>query len=293
MQILRLKPEHKSAALFLLPVVVGLVVFRLYPIGTALIDSLFTEIFRSGQRTRQFIGLENYLDLFRDPVFRNSFRVTLVFNVFVNPIQIFIALLLALLLTARKPGVGLFISIYIIPVGMSVSVASVIWRILLNPDQGIVNSILMWLGMNPQPFFTSSSQALWSIILLTSWKGVSFWMIFLIAGLNDIPRSLYESAQIDGANYLRQTLSITLPLIKRILLFVLVVDTSVNWVLFDPMYIITGGGPQQSTNVLMFEAYRSGFVYGDFGRSMAMVTILLASLLVVVAIQFRLLGRED
>jgi multiple sugar transport system permease protein len=219
--------------------------------------------------------------------------VTLLYNVIVNPLQIFIALLLALLLTARKPGSALFISIYIIPVGMSISVASVIWRIMLNPDQGIVNSILMWIGMEAQPFFVSASQALWSVILVTSWKGVSFWMVFLIAGLNDIPRSLYESAQIDGANYLRQTWSITLPLIKRILLFVLVVDTSVNWVLFDPMYIITGGGPQQSTNVLMFEAYRSGFVYGDFGRSMAMVTVLLVSLLVVVALQFRLLGREE
>lgn len=288
-----LKQDHKSAVLFLLPVFIGLVVFRLYPIAGAVVESLFTRRIGGGQQVREFVALQNFFELFEDPVFRNSFWVTIRYNVIVNPLQIAIALFLALLLSRPKPGAGFFRSIYIIPVGMSISVASVIWRIMLNPHQGIVNSFLVLIGLEAQPFFISAAQALWSIILVTSWKGVAFWMLFLIAGLNDIPTSLYESAKIDGTNFLQQTFYITIPLLKRIVLFVLVADTSVNWVLFDPMYIITGGGPQQSTNVLMFEAYRSGFVYGDFGRSMAIVTILLITLLVVVLIQFRLLGRED
>lgn len=290
---MKLRQDHKSAILFLLPVVLGLLLFRLYPIVSAIIESLFTEVIGGGKRTRLYVGLENYLDLIADPVFRNSFRVTLLYNVITNPLQILLALCLALLLTAKGSKSRFFLSVYVIPVGMSLSVASVIWQIALNPEQGIVNSILMWIGMDAQPFFISDRQALWSIIFVTSWKGVSFWMIFIIAGIGEIPRSLYESAQIDGANYLRQAWSITIPLLRRVLLFVLVVDTSANWILFTPMYVITGGGPQQSTNVLMLEAFKSGFIYGDFGRSMAMVVVLLASLLVVIAVQFRLLGREE
>jgi multiple sugar transport system permease protein len=287
------KADHKSAFLFLLPVLAGLLLFRLYPIGRAVVESLFTTVIGGGQQTKMYIGIGNYLDLFADPTFWNSFWVTIKFNVIVNPLQIFLALCLAILLTREKPGAGIFRSIYMVPIGMSISVASIIWQIILNPNQGIANSFLSWLGVAQQPFFTSASQALWSIILLTSWKGVGFWMVFIIAGLQDISKNLYEAAAIDGSNFIRQTVHITIPLLRRVLLFVLVADTSVNFILFAPMYIITGGGPEGSTNVLMFEAYRSGFLYGDFGRSMAIVVMLLATLLLVVGIQFRLLGREE
>jgi multiple sugar transport system permease protein len=289
----RIKEDHRSAFLFLLPVLAGLLLFRLYPIGRAVVESLFTTVIGGGRQTKMYIGVGNYLDLFADPVFWNSFWVTVKFNVIVNPLQILLALVLAILLTREKPGAGTLRSIYMVPIGMSISVASVIWQIMLNPNQGIANGFLSWLGIAQQPFFTSASQALWCIILLTSWKGVAFWMIFIIAGLQDISKNLYEAADIDGTNFMQKTMHITIPLLRRVLLFVLVADTSVNFILFAPMYIITGGGPQETTNVLMYEAYRSGFIYGDFGRSMAIVTILLATLLLVVGVQFRLLGREE
>ena len=288
-----IRDEHKSAFLFLLPVWIGLLLFRLYPIGRAIVESLFTTVIGGGRQTRLYVGIGNYIDLFTDPTFWNSFWVTITFNVIVNPLQITLALFLAILLSRKKRGAGAFRSIYMVPIGMSISVASVVWQIMLNPHQGIVNGFFASIGLPAQPFFTSASQALWCIVLLTSWKGVSFWMIFLIAGLQDISRNLYEAADIDGANFVQKTVRITIPLLRRVLLFVLVADTSVNFVLFAPMYIITGGGPQDTTNVLMYEAYRSGFIYGDFGRSMAIITILLATLLLVVGAQFRLLGREE
>lgn len=288
-----IREDHKAAFFFLLPVLLGLIVFRFYPIGRAVVESLFTTVIGGGRQTKMYIGVQNYLDLFGNPVFWNSFWVTIKFNAIVNPLQIVLSLLLALFLTRDKPGAGAFRSIYMVPIGMSISVASVIWQIMLNPNQGIVNGFLGWIGVQPQPFFTSTSQALLSVILLTSWKGVGFWMIFIIAGLQDIPKNLYEAADIDGTNFVQKTFHITLPLLRRVLLFVFVADTSVNFILFAPMYIITGGGPQQTTNVLMYEAYRSGFIYGDLGRSMAIVTILLVTLLLVVAIQFHLLGREE
>lgn len=288
-----IRDEHKSALLFLLPVWIGLLLFRLYPIGRAIVESLFTMMIGGGRQTKLYVGIGNYIDLFTDPTFWNSFRVTIAFNVIVNPLQVALAFFLAILLSRKKPGVGTFRSIYMVPIGMSISVASVVWQILLNPHQGIMNGFFALLGLPAQPFFTSTSQAFWGIVLLTSWKGVSFWMIFLIAGLQDISNNLYEAADIDGASFVQKTVRITIPLLRRVLLFVLVADTSVNFVLFAPMYIITGGGPQDTTNVLMYEAYRSGFIYGDFGRSMAIVTILLATLLIVVGVQFRLFGQED
>lgn len=281
------------AFIFLVPSLVGLGVFRLYPIALGIIKSLYSSTLIEGEFQNVFVGISNYVELFNDPFFIDSLLVTLKFNLFINPIQIFLALILALLLTRKKFGVSLFRAIYLIPVGMSLPIACVVWRILLNPDQGLVNGLLGIFGILPQPFFAGASQALWSIILLASWKGVAYWMIFLVAGLKDIPNSLFEAAEIDGANIIQKIVHITLPLLKRIILFVAVVDTSVNFLLFSPMYIITQGGPQGSTNVLMFEAYRSGFVYGNMGRAMAIVMILFAIVMIVVGLQFQLLRSEE
>lgn len=286
------KREYPAAVILLLPTLIGLFVFRLFPIFSGMVRSLFDTRFGAGGEISVFVGLGNYQELFGDPVFWNSLWVTLKFNLLVNPIQIVIAIMLALLLTREKRGEQFFRSIIMITIGMSVSVASIMWQILLNPNQGVVNGFLGFLGIGQQPFFTSARQALWGIIFVASWKGVAFWMVFLIAGLQDIPHGLYEAADIDGTNLLQKIWYITLPLLKRIILFVLVVDTSVNFILFAPMYIITRGGPEGSTNVLMYEAYRSGFIYGLPGRSMAMVTILLFIMLVIVGIQFKFL-RSD
>ena len=279
------------AYLLLLLALFGLLIIRLYPIGLSIWRSLYTTTF-GADADLLFVGPENYLYLFDNPIFWQSLRVTLIFNVIVNPLQIALALLLALLANQRIRGIGIYRTIFFIPIGISLPIAVIIWRMILDPNSGLANGILVRLGLSPQPFFTSPDQALACIILLASWKGVSYWMLFILAGLQNIPSELKEAAALDGASPRQRFFHVVLPLLKPVLLFVLVVDTSINFLLFVPVYLITGGGPSLSTNVLMFEAFKTGFVYSDLGTSLAMILVLLVLIMGVVAVQFRLLQSD-
>lgn len=168
-----------------------------------------------------------------------------------------------------------------------------VWNVIFRPDDGVGNSILAVFGLPPQPFLTSPDQALPSIIVLLSWIGVGYWMLFLIAGINEIPSELYEAAQIDGASAVRQFFSITLPLLRRPLAFVLVADTVSNFLVFAPVQMLTKGGPEGATNLLMYDIYTRAFTLGDLNRAQAEVVILVLITLVVVALQFRMLRSED
>ncbi|MDF2858653.1 MAG: transporter permease [Neobacillus sp.] len=276
--------------LFLLPAVALLIIFKLYPIILGLKNSLYAPGFVTGNET--FAGLDNYVFLFTDSVFWNSVYVTLFLNLFINPIQIALAFLLAILLNSKLKGIRFFRSINIIPITVSLPIACVLWSIMLNPEQGVVNSILVALGQPQQPFLTSKDQALWVIMAIATWKGVGYWAIFLLAGLQEVPSSLYEAANIDGAGKWQQFSNVTFPLMKRPLTFVIVADTVTNFLLFAPMYILTKGGPENSTNVLMAESFNSAFVYSDPGRASAIVILLLLIILVIIGIQFRLLRSK-
>ena len=128
---------------------------------------------------------------------------------------------------------------------------------------------------------------------LSSWKGCGYWMMFLMAGIKDIDVSLYDAAKMDGASYWKTVFYVIIPALKKTFAFVLIADTTSNLLLFAPMYMITKGGPQDSTNVLMYEAYKSAFIYGDQARSAALMTVLLLIVGVIVAIQFAFLKRGD
>ncbi len=164
---------------------------------------------------------------------------------------------------------------------------------MLNPTNGVVNSILMKLGMEPQQFFTSNKQALASIMMLCIWKGCGYLMMFLLAGIKDIDETVYESAKIDGASYWQSVFHIMLPMLKRTMAFVVINDTTSNLLLFAPMYMITKGGPQNSTNVLMYEVYKSAFIYGDSARAAASMSVLLLIVGIIVAVQFKFLNKEE
>jgi ABC-type sugar transport system permease subunit len=240
-----------------------------------------------------FVGLNNYTQLLRDPIFWESLWITIKLNLVINPLQVFIALLLAIMMNQRFRGIGFYRLLFFIPLGVSVPIASILWRIMLDPNSGLANALINLVGIPSQPFLISKDQALWCIVAIATWKGASFWMIFLWAGLQDIPRQLHEAARIDGAGGISRFFRITFPLLRRPLLFVLITDTAVNFLLFVPMFLLTRGGPSYSTNVLMYEAYKSGFVYGDMGRALALVMVLLVLVIATVAMQFRLFSQEE
>ena len=270
---------------FIAPAFIGLFVFRFIPIGLSGFGSFFSENLRGDM---VFVGLKNYAELMDDPSFWNTMRVTLIFNLIINPFQICCALALAMLVRRPSKFIDVFRLGFIMPMTVSIALTSIIWSILLDPTLGPVNGLLRWGGFQSQPFFRSEHQALETLILVATWKGAGYWMIFLLSGLLAIPREIDDSALIDGATGIRKFISITLPLMKRPLAFVLVADTAANFLLFAPVYIITNGGPNGATQLLMFEAYQAAFAYINHGRSMAISTIILVVVLLIAMFELRL-----
>ena len=268
--------------LLVLPALALIIIFKMYPIVLNIWVSL---------RWKDSFSVINYFNIITDNAFWKSLWITLKFNLILTPLQIVISLGMALLV--RRKIKGIFRTIYYLPVTISITVACIMWNMMLNPQNGIVNSILLKIGINAQPFFTGNTQALASIMALSSWKGCGYWMMFLMAGIKDIDVSLYDAAQMDGASYWKTVFYVIIPALKKTFAFVLIADTTSNLLLFAPMYMITKGGPQDSTNVLMYEAYKAAFIYGDQARSAALMTVLLLIVGVIVAIQFAFLKRGD
>jgi len=266
--------------LFLAPAMLALLLFRLLPMGYAIVNSL--------EHNNHFVGLENYRFLLQSSSFWNALKVTVLFGIIINPLQIILALLVAVLLTQGIPWRSLWRTLVFLPAAIPFISSSIIWSMAFRPD-GILNALLAAFHLGPQPFLTSSSQALYCIMVLASWIGVGYWMVFLIAGLQDIPVVYREAAAIDGANTLRTFFQIVLPLLRRPLAFVLVADTVANFLLFAPIQALTRGGPDDSTNLLMFDVFRQAYTYGDVGLAYSEVSILVLVMLGIVMVQFRLL----
>ena len=270
--------------LMLAPALIFILVFKIYPMISVSIGSFF----RDGKFTFQ-----TYRILFKDKTFWNSLLVTLKMNVIIIPLQVFISMILALLVNNNVKGIGVFRSIYYLPVTMAISVASVTWSLMMNVNNGVFNSIPSIFGVKSQGFFTDPKQALWCIIIMASWKGCGMWMMYLLAGLKGVDTSIYESARLDGAGYFTTLAKITLPLIKRTMLFVVVANTTSNMLLFAPSKLITEGGPQNSTNVLMYEVYKSAFRNGNMSRAGAITAILLVIIMITVIGQFKMMNTSD
>ena len=270
--------------LLFLPAFTLLIIFKVFPIFNSLVGSLFT---RGVGLQTIFVGLENYRHLFSSTMFWDSLGVTAVFNLFVVPAQIIFAIILALILRKSIRAGIVFRSIFFINVGVSLSAASVIWGIMLDSNTGVINSILTAVGLTAQPFLTSRHQALACLILICTWKGFSYWMLILLAGLQGIPISVYEAATIDGANAAQTLTRITLPLMKRSISFCTVSATSINLMVFSPMYTLTNGGPNNSTKVLMYNAYLTNFQYANQGSAYAMIAVLMLISFVLMGIQLK------
>ena len=280
--------ERWTPLFFLAPAFVLLIVFRYVPIVLGFEEALYTNSL-SQIGARKFVGLNNFIAVFEDPVVWGSFKTTLIFSLVVNPLQVGLALLLAELINQRVPGIAVFRAVYLLPVAISINVTAIAWGLALDPNYGLVNGIFRTVGLPRQPFLQHPGQALWAIIGIISWIGVPYWSLFFLAGLQGISSEVLESAHVDGAGSARAFFSIKLPLLRRIIAFVLVSDTVVNFTLFAPIYLLTRGGPQLSTHLVMYEAYRRGLVYGDIGIASAIISVLLIMVIAFVAVEFIIL----
>ncbi len=276
--------------MLLFPSLALIVLFKVYPIIYSVWGSFFI---RQAGGVVVFAGLKNYFLLLQDPTFLNSVWVTIRFNLIVTPLQVVLGVLLALLLNRNLRTVRIARTLLYIPVAINMVVASAIWNMLLNPASGPANALLAVFGIPKQPFLTSGKQALSVIILICCWKGVAYWMMFLLAGLQNISSTIYEAGRIDGTGFFSELFHLTLPMMKNPLKFVVVSDTMINLFMFVPVYMLTGGGPEGSTDTLMYEAYRAAFKFSNYGRSYAIVTLLLLLTLVIISLQFHFFRDKD
>lgn len=271
-------PDNGPAYLFLLPWIIGLVVFTIGPMVASLWLS-FTDynLLRSPLTDPPpFIGLDNYIRMFQDGAFWNSFRVTIVYVITGVPLQLALALALALLLDRGLRGLPFYRSIFYLPslLGGSVAVA-ILWRQVFGKD-GIVNGFLSIFGIDAPGWIGHPDYALWTIVILHVWTFGSPMVIFL-AGLRQIPDMYYEAAEVDGAGKVRRFFSITLPLLTPIIFFNLVLQVIFAFQTFTQAYVVSGGtgGPADSTMFFTLFLYRVGFLEYDMGYASAMAWFLL------------------
>jgi ABC-type sugar transport system permease subunit len=273
-----------------LPAVIIIIAFVLVPSLFALYMSFHN--YNLIQQIKPFVGLGNYQELIRDPLFWKSLGNAAYFAAVVVPVQSAFALALALVVNAKIKFKGFFRTSYFIPVITSFVVASIIWRLLFNFESGLVNAILVRLGFPRQPFLSSTTQAMPTIMGLGIWKSVGFFMLVFLAGIQAIPEELHEAARIDGANTWQDIFHITLPLLRRTTLFVLVITTMDALRIFTPTYIMTRGGPRDSTRVIVFHIWEVAFRHYEMGYAAAMAFVLLVIIMVLTLLQFRFIRAE-
>jgi multiple sugar transport system permease protein len=274
---------------FLLPDVIGLAVF----VGLPILGAFYLSFHDwSGIGAREFAGLENYETLVQDKAFLHSLKITAIYTFSFVPLLYVFALALALLVNQGLALTGLLRSAFFAPFMVSLVVASVVWSFMLQDPAGVVNTIIGLFGIEPQPWLGSTRFALISVILVTLWQAVGYSMIIFLAGLQDIPRVYYEAATIDGAGAWKRFRYITLPLLKPTSVFVLIISFIGAFQLFDPIFVMTQGGPADATTTTVYYIYETAFEFLQLGYASALSVVLFAIILVASLIQLRVFRHE-
>lgn len=272
------------------PQVAITVVFFFWPAGQTVYQSLLLQ--DPFGASVQFVGLENFVQLFRDESYLASFEVTLVFSVLVGGIGLSLSLLLAVMADHIVRGALVFRTLLIWPYAVAPAIAGVLWVFLFSPSIGILPYWLGKIGITWNHLL-DSRQAMTLVVIASVWKQVSYNFLFFVAGLQSIPKSLIEAAAIDGAGPMRRFLTIVFPLLSPTTFFLLVVN--IVFVFLDTFGIIdsaTQGGPGQSTTVLVYKLYQDGFKGLDLGGSAAQSVILMAIVIAFTVVQFRYIERK-
>lgn len=270
----RKRNERVAAYIFTGPAMFLLFAFLVVPILYTVRYSLFQyQIVRPDNIT--FIGLKNYIKLFADKDFWIAFKNTVYFTVLVVPFQCVLALALAMLVSSKFRGVSIFRTMYFSPQLTSMVVISILWTVLYNsnPNTGLINSLLVNIGLEPINFLSNSKTAMNSIIFMSAWQGAGYQMMIFLAGLQGIPRDQYEAANVDGATKVQQFLYITLPGLKSTIMYVIQITMIQAMKLFTQPYVMTQGGPENSTKTLVYYIYTQGFQQGNFGYACSIAAV--------------------
>ncbi len=271
----------------LTPTICFYLIFYYFPIIYGAFLSFYD--WKLGSPQNPFIGLRNFVKAFNDSTFRISLRNTLYFAFLIIPIELVLSMGISLLLNRIKVGLSLFRGIYFVPALTSAVAAVILWKWLYQPSYGLFNQILEMMGLPALRWLNSASLALPSIMIMTIWMGMGYTIIILLAGLSGIPDVYYEAAKLDGASWWQLFRRITLPLVQPTLLFLLVVGAIGKLQIFTQVYLMTEGGPADSSRVLVLYIFDNGFHYLKMGYASAVAFILFGVILILTLIQLRML----
>jgi multiple sugar transport system permease protein len=291
----RRRREQVAAWLFVAPDVLGLLVFVVTPMALAFALGMFDV---SGFGAYTFVGLDNYARMLEDPLFLDSLRVTGLYVIgFVTGVFV-VSLGLALLVKQKMPGLGVFRSMFFLPHVVSLVVIALVWQFLLLDGRGLVNKALRSVGLPSASWLGDPGLALGTVVVVSIWFFMGYYMIIFLAALQDIPRDYYDAARIDGASSVQAFRHVTWPLLKPTSFFVLLISviTGVAGLqAFDLIYVMTSGGPANSTSLAIFYIYEQAFQFNDYGYASAMASALVALLVVLTGTIFALTrgGRFD
>jgi multiple sugar transport system permease protein len=235
----------------------------------------------------QFVGLRNFIQLFQDRTFYRALWNTIYYTLVSVPLGMSISLALALVLNRSLPGMGLFRTLFLIPVISSTVATALLWGLMLDPYIGLVNFMLQALHLPTSGWLSDTRMAMPAIILMTVWKGLGYNMVLFLAGLQGVPQELRESARMDGANWWQEFTHVTLPMISPTTFFVLVMSLITSFQVFDQTWVLTKGGPQEATTTLVYYIYQTGFQNLRMGYASAIAYALFFLTLIVVMIQWR------
>ena len=276
----------------ILPWLIGFCIFKLYPFVSSLVYS-FTDydLFRGVQNV---VGFQNYIDAFTKAKNVKALKVTFTYAFMTVPLKLIFALFIAYILNFKIKGVGLFRTAYYVPsiLGGSVAIA-VLWKALFKND-GVVNTILTMLGFESINFLADKNWALFIICLLRVWQFGSAMVLFL-AALKGVPEDLYEAAEIDGAGRLRRFINVTLPQVKEMTFVMCVTTVTGAFLVFNDVYILTGGGPGNASTTLAVYMYKNGFALDKMGYASTIAVGMLIISMILALIQNRAFGsgKED
>jgi multiple sugar transport system permease protein len=282
-----------AGRMFVAPNLAAVTVFMLFPLGFSLYMSFQRwDVFRSPK----FVGLKNFQELFTsDPLFLIAIRNTIVFTLGTVIPTVVISLIVAAVLNRKAKGIAIVRTIIFMPLAISSVVLAVVWQFVFNTDNGLLNIMLGWVGIAPVPWLVDPNWAMASLCVVAVWRSVPFTTIILLAAMQGVPETVYEAAQLDGAGEIRQFWSITVPLIRGSVSFVVVISIIHAFQAFDMVYVLNGsnGGPETSTYVLGIMLFQHAFSFLEFGYASALAWVMFAILLVLTVVQLRLTHRRS
>ncbi|MFF2324618.1 MULTISPECIES: carbohydrate ABC transporter permease [unclassified Streptomyces] len=238
----------------------------------------------------QFVGLDNFRDMWEDAVFRKSIVNTVVYTFFTVPFGMMLGLLVALALHTGLKARGIFRTAVFLPQVTATVAIALVWLWIYNPGNGLLNTLLSFVGIDGPAWLSSTSWAMPSVILVGIWQGIGMKMLIYLAALQSLPKELYEAASVDGASKVRQFFSITLPLLKPATFFVLITSMISAFQSFDQIYILTDGGPANSTTMMTYEIYKSAFREFRVGYACAQSLVLFVLLMGFTLVNRRIMG---